>query len=117
MNGQPWAFVVVRSPDTKRRFSEIKTSGMRRILEKTGLIALAGVLKAIDGGMVEAGSRVLCCLTSGVSSAGGRAQPEVTVRDEKDVVEYSEHVLSEELRVHGASGGILFQDSRVRGPT
>jgi hypothetical protein len=65
-----------------------------RILEKTGLIALAGTLKAIDTGLVEGGAKVLCCLTSGVSGADDLARPEVTVRDEKDVLEYSERVIS-----------------------
>lgn len=58
------------------------------VLEKTGLLALAGTLKAIDAGTIEAGSRVLCCLTSGVSAADGLAQPEEVVRRPEEVLEY-----------------------------
>jgi threonine synthase len=59
-----------------------------RILEKTGMIALAGTLKAIEAGTIEAGSRVLCCLTSGVSDADRSVQPELIVRDARDVLDY-----------------------------
>ncbi|MEW6490774.1 MAG: pyridoxal-phosphate dependent enzyme [Thermodesulfobacteriota bacterium] len=59
------------------------------VLEKTGLLALVGALKAIDGGRIPAGSRVLCCLTSGASDADGRARPECTVASEEDVVRYA----------------------------
>lgn len=51
------------------------------IVDRTGLIALAGTLKEIDRGRIEKGSRVLCCLTSGTAVADGRAEPEVRVRD------------------------------------
>lgn len=63
-----------------------------QVIEKTGLIALAGTLKAIDAGTIQAGSRVLCCLTSGVSAADGRAQPELVVRGARDVLDYVETV-------------------------
>lgn len=59
------------------------------ILEKTGLIGLAGTLKAIDTGAISPGSRVLCCLTSGVSHADGMARPEVILRTRGDVVQYA----------------------------
>ena len=63
-----------------------------QVVEKTGMIALAGTLKAIDAGTVEPGSSVLCCLTSGISAADGLAQPELTVRNVRDVLEYVETV-------------------------
>ena len=63
-----------------------------QVIEKTGLIALAGTLKAIDAGTIKAGSRVLCCLTSGVSEADGRAQPELVIRGARDVLDYVETV-------------------------
>ena len=63
-----------------------------QVIEKTGMIALAGTLKAIDSGTIEAGSSVLCCLTSGVSAADGQAQPELTVQNARDVLEYVEFV-------------------------
>jgi sirohydrochlorin ferrochelatase len=59
------------------------------ILEKTGLIGLAGTLKAIDTGAISPGSRVLCCLTSGVSHADGMARPEVILRTRGDVMQYA----------------------------
>lgn len=49
------------------------------VVEKTGLIALAGTLKAIDKGEIPKGKRVLSCLTSGVYVADGRAKPEFTI--------------------------------------
>lgn len=60
------------------------------IVDKTGLIALAGALKAVDTGVIAPGSRVLCCLTSGVSGMDGQAEPEVVVRGEADVLRYAE---------------------------
>jgi len=61
-----------------------------QVVEKTGLIALVGTLKAIDSGQIEKGSKILCCLTSGVSKADGRAEPELIVRDAKDLLDYLE---------------------------
>ncbi len=62
------------------------TAGPGGIVDKTGMLALAGVLKAIDAGTVRAGSRVLCCLTGGVTDADGRARPERVVREARDVL-------------------------------
>jgi hypothetical protein len=55
--------------------------GMRDgdVVERTGLIALAGALKAIDGGVVAPGSRILCCLTSGTKPGDGRAVPDCVI--------------------------------------
>ena len=63
-----------------------------KILEKTGMIAVVGTLKAIDAGKIPVGSRVLCCLTSGVSAADGGAKPEMIVRSRKDVLDYVQTV-------------------------
>jgi threonine synthase len=49
------------------------------VVEKTGLIALAGTLKEINRGKIAKGSKVLCCLTSGVSEADGKAKPELRI--------------------------------------
>ncbi|MCL7487462.1 MAG: hypothetical protein M8357_04715 [Desulfobulbaceae bacterium] len=65
------------------------------IVEKTGMIALAGTLKAIATGTIKAGSRVLCCLTSGVSNADGSARPEITVRNRQDVLQYIGRITGE----------------------
>jgi len=52
-----------------------------KVVERTGLMALVGVLKEIDAGAIAAGSRVLCCLTSGAGRPDGRAEPELHVRN------------------------------------
>jgi hypothetical protein len=57
---------------------EITTNG-KEVVEKTGLIALAGTIKAIDQGRIPKGKKVLCCLTSGVSQADGKANPEYRI--------------------------------------
>jgi hypothetical protein len=49
------------------------------VVEKTGLIALAGTLKAIDKGEIAKGKRVLSCLTSGVYVGDRQAKPEFTI--------------------------------------
>jgi hypothetical protein len=64
------------------------------VLEKAGLIALAGTLKEIENGLITSGSRVLCCLTGGISAANGHAEPEYRVDDvERAPKEYSKVVL------------------------
>jgi hypothetical protein len=65
------------------------------IIERTGLIALAGTLRAIDEGTIAPGSRVLCCLTSGMTQADGQAVPEALLPAdglEKAVEDYCSHV-------------------------
>jgi hypothetical protein len=49
------------------------------VVEKTGLMALAGTLKEIKSGKISKGSKILCCLTSGTSNADGLAKAEYTV--------------------------------------
>ncbi len=58
------------------------------VLDKAGMIALVGTLKAIDAGVIPAGGRVLCALTGGAGSPDGRAMPELTVRNAQDVLDY-----------------------------
>lgn len=79
----------------KLLFSQGITISVRsgHILEKTGLMALAGTLKAIDTGIIQSGGSVLCCLTSGVSRADSHAQPEMIIRSTEDVLHYAESVL------------------------
>jgi len=50
------------------------TRGDDGIREKTGLLALAGLIKEIDAGHILPGSRVLCSLSGGASKADGKAQ-------------------------------------------
>jgi threonine synthase len=66
---------------------------MGELREKTGLIALAGTLKEIDAGTIRKGSRVLWCLTSGVSHAHGGAKAEFNISDLKSTLkDYGEQI-------------------------
>jgi threonine synthase len=56
------------------------------VIEKTGLIALAGVFKEIAGGSIAPGSRVLCCLTSGTRAVDGNAKPEYRVSNPENLI-------------------------------
>ena len=56
------------------------------VVEKTGLIALAGTLKEIDNGNIAGESRLLCCLTSGITTAEGKVEPEYIVKDLESMV-------------------------------
>jgi len=56
------------------------------IVDRTGLIALAGTLKAVESRKIAGGSKVLCCLTSGTGRADGKAVPEYRVSSLEDVV-------------------------------
>jgi len=47
-----------------------------KIVETTGLMCLAGTFKEIERGTIPRGARILCCLTSGIQTADGQAQPE-----------------------------------------
>ena len=58
------------------------------IVEKTGLMALFGAMKAIDKGTISKGSSVLCCLTSGMREADGKAEPEYNITDLEMAKEY-----------------------------
>src|SRR4030043_174874 len=49
------------------------------VVEKTGLIALAGTLKEEENAKITKGSKALCCLTSGISEADGKAKPELRI--------------------------------------
>ena len=44
--------------------------------ETTGLMGVAGTFKEIERGTIPRRSKILCCLTSGVQTADGQAQPE-----------------------------------------
>lgn len=57
------------------------------VIDKTGLIALAGTLKEIRSSKIAAGSRVLCCLTSGTGGADGKARPDYRVSSPERLVE------------------------------
>lgn len=64
-----------------------------KVAEKTGLIALAGTLKEIDAGHIRKGSRILWCLTSGISYGDGRAKSECKISSLKTTLEnYGEQI-------------------------
>lgn len=54
----------------------IATRSDGTVLDKTGLLALAGTLRAIEAGEIPAGSRVLVCLTGGTAHPRGRVEAE-----------------------------------------
>ena len=84
---------------------EFEGTGIRELLkergidfgevkEKTGLIALAGTLKAINSGAIKRGSRVLWGFTSGVSHADGRVTPEFEVTKRENMLkDYEQQTL------------------------
>ena len=57
-----------------------------------GLIALAGTMMAIDEGKISEGSKVLCALTSGISEADGKAEPEMRITTLADLTGSSERI-------------------------
>jgi hypothetical protein len=66
---------------------------MGELKEKTGLIALAGTLKEIDAGTIRKGSRVLWCLTSGVSHEDSGAKAEFNISGLKGMLrDYGEQI-------------------------
>ena len=50
------------------------------VLEKTGLLGLAGVFKCVDSGRIQPGTRVLVCLTGGTAQPRRPATPEASIR-------------------------------------
>jgi hypothetical protein len=51
------------------------------VIEKTGMITLAGVFKAIRNGQITGGSRVLACITSGVRRSATASVPSRRLAD------------------------------------
>jgi threonine synthase len=57
----------------------LRTNGIDigpKVLETTGLMALAGTFKEIDKGTIPPGTKILSCLTSGISKSDGKTEPE-----------------------------------------
>jgi hypothetical protein len=85
INHAEFADLLEKNFDGKNVLQLLKDHGMEitlnsgEVVEKTGLIALAGTLKEIDQGKIVKGSKVLCYLTSGISEADGKARPEHTL--------------------------------------
>jgi threonine synthase len=93
VNHQEFSRLLEETYDGKNILDLFKEQGIEitvrggEVIEKTGLISLAGTLKGIDGGRIAKGSKVLCCLTSGVSEADGRAKPELRISKLNDLTE------------------------------
>ena len=86
-----------RQFDGETIFDLLKKHGMEisfRVEEKTGLMALAGALKEIDKGTIAKGTKILCCLTSGVTENEGTAQPEFRIESLKGMLEDYEAIFS-----------------------
>ncbi len=73
----------------------ITTLDNGEVIEKTGMIALAGTLKVIDQGNIVKGERVLCALTSGVSEADGKARPRLSISSSDDLKEVLRKIVEE----------------------
>ncbi len=58
-----------------------------RVVEPTGLLALAGALRAIEAGTIAPGARVLCCLTGGTARPDGRAVPDAWIDADPELPE------------------------------
>jgi threonine synthase len=85
VNHQEFTRFLEETYDGKNILDLLKEQGIDitvrggEVIEKTGLISLAGTLKEIDRGRIAKGSKVLCCLTSGISEADGKAKPEFKI--------------------------------------
>jgi threonine synthase len=85
VNHQEFTRFLEETYDGKNILDLLKEQGIDitvrggEVIEKTGLISLAGTLKEIDRGRIAKGSKVLCCLTSGISEADGKAKPEFRI--------------------------------------
>ncbi len=90
---QEFADFLKRDWQGKNIFDRLRAHGIDitlnngDVIEKTGMIALAGTLKAIDRGNIAKGERVLCALTSGISEADGKAKPELSLSSSDDLKE------------------------------
>ena len=81
---------VERKFDGETILDALKKHGLEielRVEEKTGLMALAGAFKEIDSGTIAKGTKILCCLTSGVTENAGAPKPEFRVEQLEGMVE------------------------------
>jgi hypothetical protein len=96
INGGEFANLLKTDFDGTNIRGLLKNHGIdigEEVVEKTGLIALAGTVKMIDKGEIPKGKRLLCCLTSGVHTADHMAKPEYTIRSFQGMMrEYGERI-------------------------
>lgn len=70
-------------------------NGKNDFIEKAGILAGIGILKAIDEGRIKKGEKVLCCFTGGIAPRGtvfseqqdGRGEKELTKREVRSSME------------------------------
>lgn len=93
VNHQEFTRFLEETYDGKNILDHLKEQGIDitvrggEVIEKTGLISLAGTFKEIDRGRMSQGSKVLCSVTSGVSEADGKANPELRIFSSDDLKE------------------------------
>lgn len=90
LNHDEFCRFAERKFDGETIFDTLNQHGMEisfRVEEKTGLMALAGAVKEIDKGTIEKGTKILCCLTSGVTENEGTAQPEYRIESLEGMLE------------------------------
>lgn len=81
--------------DGKNILERLKEHGIEitlkggEVIEKTGLISLAGASKEIARGRIARGSKILCALTSGISEADGKAEPELRLSALEEITRVS----------------------------
>jgi hypothetical protein len=59
-----------------------------QVLEKAGMLCLAGTLDQIDRGRIESGCKILWCLTGGMSEGNGQAKPDYRISDVESLEEW-----------------------------
>jgi hypothetical protein len=59
-----------------------------QVLEKAGMLCLAGTLDQIDRGRIESGCKILWCLTGGMSEGNGQAKPDYRISDLESLEEW-----------------------------
>jgi len=93
VNHQEFTRFLEETYDGKNILDLLKKQGIEitvrggEVIEKTGLISLAGAFKEIDRGRMAKESKVLCSLTSGISEADGKAKPELSISKLDDLAE------------------------------
>jgi threonine synthase len=91
VNHQEFTRFLEETYDGKNILDLLKEQGIDitvrggEVIEKTGLISLAGTFKEIDRGRMAQGSKVLCSVTSGISEADGKAEPELKLSTLKEI--------------------------------
>ncbi|MFY9559987.1 MAG: pyridoxal-phosphate dependent enzyme [Terriglobales bacterium] len=97
LNQQEFCRFVERKFDGETILDLLKKQGIEismGVEEKTGLMAFAGALKEIDKGTIAKGTKILCCLTSGVTEIDGMAQPEFRIERLEGMLEDYEAMFS-----------------------